>query len=108
MNSAGTGFVVFNTAMQANPFLFALHIHEQRGLCCHAAEIESQGLNCCKALECKGEIKLLTVLSREAASVEEYCHKRNATLQRKLSRVHATAPVAQFGYNVDRLMEHLF
>ena len=30
VNSAGTGFVVFNTAMQANPFLFALHIHEQR------------------------------------------------------------------------------
>ena len=29
VNSAGTGFV-FNTAMQANPFLFALHIHEQR------------------------------------------------------------------------------
>jgi hypothetical protein len=30
VNSAGTGFGVFNTAMQANPFLFALHIHEQR------------------------------------------------------------------------------
>ena len=29
VNSAGTGFV-FNTVMQANPFLFALHIHEQR------------------------------------------------------------------------------
>ena len=51
------------------PILFCLlciSTNNALGLCCHAAEIKSQGWIAAKLLNARGEIKLLTVLSREA------------------------------------------